>query len=132
MKTLILLLFLATAAFSQDLPDKGDISEVKGKTKIYVVADDADATKHITKQIQKKKGLTVVNSADDAEIFFDYRTIERADQAAGIAGMFGEKGQLDIYYRKDGKKVIVWSDTDTGANPKFSLTKKAIKAVTSK
>ncbi len=122
MKILILLLFLSTAAYAQ-LLDKGDISEIKGKTKYYLVAD-AFASKQINKELKKAKNLTSVNTEDAAEFFFEYKTIGNEDR---VGGFYSSTGQLDVYYRRDGKKVIVWSDSDTGTNPMRSLTKKVLK-----
>lgn len=129
MKTfLFLLLLLSIPAFAQaDLPDKGSLAEIKGKTKFYLITDDSNSEKHILKQVVKHKSLTVVMRADDAEFFIEYRTLKRAETGRGIAEMLSEQGQMDIFYRRNGRKVIVWSDVHIGGMPYRSLAKKAMK-----
>lgn len=129
MKTLLFILFLSLAHFAQDLPDKGSIDELKGKTKAYLIADNATSEKHIMKQLVKSKTFTVVKSADDAEFFIEYRTLNKPEPGGSVSAMLSEEGQMDIFYKRGDKKVIVWSDVDMGGAPYRSLARKAVKAL---
>jgi hypothetical protein len=129
MKALLLAFFAVFAVAAQtDLPDKGSLSELSGKTKYYVIADGL-APKYIRGAFKKSKTLVEVNSADDAEFFVEYRTIKEADPGSGLAAMLSTEGQMDIFYRRGDKKVIVWTDVDVGGLPVRSLARKAVKAL---
>ena len=112
MKTLIAILVFAFAAFGQsDLPDKGSLSDIVGKTKVYIVAD-GDAAKVIQKQINKSDVLSGVSKADDAEIFVEYRSLAR--NSLPPTGIQTETGQIDVCYFREKRKVIAWSGSHTG------------------
>lgn len=117
----LLLLLLAIPAYSQ-LPDRGLISDLKGKTRVYVIAE-GDAYKVINKAIAKS--LTVVNSEDAAEFFLEYKTVSRS--TVGPTGMSLENGQLDAWLWREKKKVIAWSDSTTGGGFKGDTANKLIK-----
>lgn len=132
MKTLIILLFAACAAVAQNgLPDKGSLSEIAGKAKYYVIADGL-APKYIRGAFKKSKDLVEVSSSDDAEFFIEYRIIRAAPPGGDLAAMLSTQGQMDIFYWREKKKVIVWTDVDVGGLPERSLARKAVKALTGK
>lgn len=132
MKTLTILTILllsATAALSQtDLPEYGKMPEIQNKTKFYLIAD-GESKKAVLKKV--KAPLTIVDRSEDAEFFLEYKTLSR--QPFGILpGATTETGQMDAYYLRDKKKIIVWSESGTGggfkgdsANKLFSKFLKA-------
>lgn len=106
----LILLVLSTFAFAQsDLPEIGKLDDLKGKTKVYVIAD-GDARKAMVKKLTEAK-FTIADKAEDAEFFAEYRTLSR--QPIAIAGTT-ETGQLDVFIYRDKKKVIAWSASSTG------------------
>lgn len=108
MKFLLLLLLLAPATLAQnDLPTISTLAEIHGKTKYYVIADTDDREK-IVQVLKKRSDLTAVGSPDDAEFFIEYH------QAQPNASMNFVKGQMDVFVRRDQKKVIAWSEATTG------------------
>lgn len=55
----------------------------------------------------------LVDKPDAAEFFLEYKTISR-QQFSVFTGGTTETGQLDAYARRDGKKVVAWSESTTG------------------
>lgn len=134
MKKLIPLFLLVLSSFAiaqSDLPETGKLEDVKGKTKVYVIAD-GDARKAMVKKLSDAK-MTIADKADEAEFFAEYRTLSR--QPIAIAGTT-ETGQLDIFIYRDKKKVIAWSASSTGGgfggDTAKGLMSKFIKAVSKK
>lgn len=113
----LLLLLLSVPAFAQ-LPDHGDIADLKGKTRVYIVAD-GDAYTAINKAVAKR--LTVVSKSADAEFFLEYKTISRTTNP--IAGFTLENGQLDAYVLQDKSRLVAWSDHLTGGGFKGDTAK---------
>lgn len=109
----LLLLLLAIPAFTQDLPDRGQLSDLKGRTKAYIVADGGHY-KAIEKAI--KKQYTLTSKASDADIFFGYKTLSRDE--VGKTHMYLENGQLDVYYFRDKTQVVSWSSNKWGEDYK--------------
>ena len=108
----LFLLVLSSFAFGQsDLPDIGKLDDIKGRTKVYVIAD-GDSRKAMLKKLGEAK-LTIADKSDDAEFFMEYRTLSR--QPFGILpGATTETGQIDVFIYREKKKVVVWSDSKTG------------------
>lgn len=125
MKFLLILLF-AVATYGQ-LPDRGSLADIKGLSKVYVIAD-ADSLKRIEKQIGKV--FKSVNSPDDAEFFIDYKTLER--ERVTSLQIPSETGQMDVYINRNSKKVIAWSMVEYGGgfrgDTPGALAKKFVKA----
>lgn len=115
MKTLILILAFAFAAFAQsDLPDKADINDIRGMTKVYV--DVTDPTNAFKDAFDKAK-LVSVSKAADAEFFIEYRMTSRGN--VGSLNIPTETGVMTVYYYKEKTKVVVWQDSaqDSGKHP---------------
>ena len=126
---LLIIAIVAPTAFAQsDLPTMSTIAEIRGKTKYYVIAD-ADDREKIIKVLKKRPELETVGSPDDAEFFVEYRQGEAND----IAFAHFAKGQMDVFVKRDGKKIVAWSETATGGAFKSAvageLAGKLIKAL---
>lgn len=127
--SIFLLLFTAAAFGQSDLPDKGTLADIKGKTKIYIAADTINS-KALAKELGKHKSFTNAATAAGAEIFVEYKRIGDLKYVSGLQIPI-ETGQVDVYFYRDGKKVIVWSEAgskDT-KSPAGSLFKKFFKAI---
>lgn len=124
----VLFVFCSVPAFAQaELPDRGTISDLKGKTKIYINAP----TKHL-KYIEKevKKTFTIVSKADDADFVLEYKTLSLM-KSGGSLNLDEETGQMDAYFFKDARKVIAWSDSAESGfkdEPNTKLSKRFVKA----
>ena len=128
----VLLAFSGRTLGQNDLPTIGSFDDIKGLSKVYVVADN-ESRKPILKVLKKQPAFTLVDKPEDAEFFLEYKTISRQQFA-----MMGttETGQLDAYVRRDGKKVVAWSESTTGGGLKRDtanhLIKKFMKRVKNK
>jgi hypothetical protein len=75
-----LFILLSAVAFQAQNFEKGDFSELKGLTKLYInVGDDAERRKLIVDEIRKAgiPGLIIVDSRQEAEIVMRYGGRER-------------------------------------------------------
>lgn len=125
MKVLLLLVLFASVTFGQ-LPDKGSISDLKGKTKVYVVATTNNA-RYIEKEL--KKTFQIVQKAADAEFFLEYKIL--SIMKSGSLGLDDETGQLDAYFYQDKTKVVAWSESASSGfrnEPNVTLPRKFVKA----
>jgi hypothetical protein len=122
MKFLLLLLLTIPAFAQSDLPDRGDIADIKGKTKVYVAAD-GEHYDAITKALAKH--FTLSPKAADADFFLAYESLSR--DVVGPSRMHLEKGQLTAYYYRDKTKVIAWSDHRVGGGFKADTSKELVK-----
>ena len=128
----VLLAFSGRTLGQNDLPTIGSFDDIKGLSKVYVVADN-ESRKPILKELKKQAAFTLVDKPEDAEFFLEYKTTSRQQFA-----MMGttETGQLDAYVLRDGKKVVAWSESTTGGGFKGDtanhLIKKFMKRVKNK
>lgn len=118
------MLFAGPALAQSDLPETGTLSDLAGRTRVYLIAD-GEARPAMLKLIEKQKGLTVTGKPDDAEFFLEYKSVSR--QEFGFGGTT-ETGQLYAFFYRDKRKVIAWERSGTGGGFKGdtakSLTKK--------
>jgi hypothetical protein len=129
MKALILpfVLILAIATLAQsDLPDKGTLADIKGKSKVYL-AIDAENIKAVQKEIQKQKQLQVVDKAEDSEFIIEYKKTNL--RYVTDFNFPVETGQLDVYFSRNSKKVIVWTESGSKSMkpPSADLVNKFLK-----
>ncbi len=119
MKILILLLF-AVPVLAQ-LPDRGSMTDLKGMSRVYVIADAANY-KPVIKQL---KALTVVTRPDDAQFFLEYKTLSQS--TVGVTGMHLATGEMNAYVTIDGHKILAWSDSLVGGAFKGDTASKLAK-----
>lgn len=134
MRTLLLfaalLVFLGFAAPAQtDLPEIGTLADLKDKTQYYLIAD-ADNEKHMLKELKRAKGLVRVNKPEEASFFIEYKHLSRSEPQTGL-GLTSETGELQVYFRRDGKKVVAWRDAETSTMKRTAivLVKRFLKAI---
>ena len=128
MLPLLILVFSAAVFAQSDLPEIGRLTDIKDKTKVYIVAD-AYNLKWILKSFDKQKTLVRVDKPDDADFFLEFKTIASGEYQSVYSSMRYETGQLDAYYLRDKKKVVAWSDSaKSGLNmPSIQLIKRFLK-----
>ena len=69
------------AAFGQsDLPEIGNISDIKGKTKFYLVAGAQDRKQILREFNRGKNGLQLVNKPEDADFIVEYRELNNKEK----------------------------------------------------
>jgi hypothetical protein len=105
----VLVAFSGRALGQNDLPTIGTFDDIKGLSKVYIVADN-ESRKAILKELKKQPAFMLADKPDDAEFFLQYKTISR-QQFSVFTGGTTETGQLDAYVRRDGKKVVAWSES---------------------
>jgi hypothetical protein len=111
LKTLLLTLLLVPVAYSQ-LPDKGSIADLKGKTHYYLDAPE-DQAKYVRKEL-KKSNLKEVKSVDDAEFVIEYRILS-PNGTLTAAELLSQRAEMNVYFlRPDGRKVVVFEGVKQG------------------
>lgn len=127
---LLILLIVAKSAFAQsDLPDIGKIEDIKGRTKIYL-SGDAINIKAMQQELSRRKDISIADKPENAEFFIEYKMLN-VDYITDFHFPV-ETGQLDVYFYRDKKKVVVWSKgaTKSMKPPTVSLLKKFLKDFT--
>jgi len=106
MKFLLMMLLFAVPAFGQsDLPVFGNLSEIKGKAPFYFVADDSRVREVLAQELK----LSPTPDPKDAEVFVEYKVLAR-EETNSIWGQL-ETGELRVYYYRDKKQIVVWSES---------------------
>jgi hypothetical protein len=111
---LFIFLSLVLPAYAQ-LPDKGTVADLKGKTRYYLDAD-ADAAKPISKEL-KRRGFTEVSKAADADFVIEFRTLsqkEKGDPVFHVQTNTVRRCEMTAYFIRDGQKVVAWSGVKEG------------------
>jgi hypothetical protein len=112
----ILIASLLIPAFAQDnnLPEYGDIADLKNLQQVYLIADSTDARNFILKELKKYSVLNVVNSPDEAEFFLEYKVLRHEDSSAGLKTPI-TTSKMTAYILKNKSKRIAWSKTEDDA-----------------
>ena len=113
------MLFVGAACAQSDLPETGTLSDLAGKTRVYLIVE-GEARPAVVKLLEKQKGLMLTGKPDDAEFFLEYETVSR--QPFGFGGMT-ETGHLYAYFYRDKRKVIAWERSGTGGGFKGDTAK---------
>ena len=103
---------------TDNIPEYGDISEIRKMHRVFVIADDIDSQHLLINSLQSYDGLQIVSSPDRAEIFFGFA---QRSNATGVVfhGLFAgtidhrNKAQFIVYHKsKNGRSRIVWQETE--------------------
>lgn len=115
MKLLLVLLAFLTFQDKQ-LPEYGDISDLKGMTKVYVTADSTESRKWILDEL-KKSTLMIVPSEDEAE--FIIKCVRLTEEGQPIGDIVRMPGQFEmtVYTMRNGRQRIAWSKTKSSMRP---------------
>ena len=133
--TLLLLTLPLIFSFAQDnLPEYGDISDLKNLQRVYLTADSTDARQMILKELKKHPSLVVVNRPEEAEFFIEYKVLRSERVKVGIfTGTAEATAEMTAYTLKDSRRRIAWSkteDNDGLSRPnEINLTRNFIKAL---
>ena len=117
--------FSALAQAADGPPVIGDLGDIKGMTRIYIVAD-AEPRKHLGIELTKKGSpFEIVADPERAQVFVEYRVMDR--RTVTSLDMLLEQGQLDVYIYREGRKVLAWSETKSAGYPARALVKEFLK-----
>ncbi len=141
-KVLLMMLLIGSWGYGyaqSEMPEYGKIADLKGKSKVYVIAT-AEHRKLILRELGKRQQIVNVDRAEDAEFFVEYKTLSREEPIGIVRGtgvsMPYENGQLDVFFLRDNKKVIAWSEArNVGwykGLPSNVLTKEFLKELSKK
>jgi hypothetical protein len=101
-----------------NLPEYGDISEIRRMRRVFVIADDIDSQNLLINALSNYDGLQVVNSPERAQLFvgFSQGSLATSMQFRGLfAGHvdYRTKAQFIVFYRAEsGRNRIVWRETE--------------------
>ncbi len=91
-----ILMFASFAAAQSELPEIGTLADVRGLTKVYVATEEGRDRKWILKEFKKYKQLEIVNRPQDAQLFMEYRTPDKAVYS-GLTSTSTYTGQMNVY-----------------------------------
>ncbi len=103
---------------NDNLPEYGDISEIRKFRRVFVIADDIDSQNLMIKAFRQYDGLDVVSSPERADLFVAFT---QGSSATSIVprGLFAgtidhrTKAQFIVYYKSEiGRSRIVWQETE--------------------
>jgi hypothetical protein len=106
MKALLLALLLLAP---QELPEYGELSELRGKTKVFIYADSPGSRKLIASEI--KKQFQSVDSPDNADFILLYE-VKASTEDRGRQRSHYMRSQLTAYVQKERKRIL-WQDDET-------------------
>ena len=107
---LLVAVFAFTASARSDLPIIGNISDVIGKTRMYLATQETDSRRIVVQAIKKNKmPFEVVGDPNDADFIFEVHELPLL--AAGRQHQ--KRHEAQAYYFREGRRVIACSDTET-------------------
>lgn len=97
----------AFAAFGQeDLPIMGKVSDISGKTKVYLIAPTTKSRERIQKVLDKDKSLQIASDAKEADFMLEFKPIAKTRYP------IEDSAEMTAYfYNSEKRKVVVWSKT---------------------
>ena len=103
---------------TDNLPEYGDISEIRKFRRVFVIADDIDSQNLMIKTLRQYDGLDVVTSPERADLFVAFTQGSTATSIV-LRGLFPgtidhrTKAQFIVYYKSEiGRSRIVWQETE--------------------
>lgn len=103
---------------NDNLPEYGDISEIRKFRRVFVIADDIDSQNLMIRALRQYDGLDVVSSPERADLFIAFT---QGSTATSIVprGLFAgtidhrTKAQFIVYTKSEaGRSRIVWQETE--------------------
>lgn len=131
--TSVLLTSLLIPIFAQDnnLPEYGDIDDVKNLQKVYLIADSTNARKLILSELKKYPSLSVVNSPDEAEYFMEYKIL-RQETGQTSLNITVDTSEMSVYMLMNKRRRVAWSKTQISGITRpneVNLTRNFLKAL---
>jgi hypothetical protein len=125
-----LLIFFLLANAQDKLPDYGDISDLKGLSKVYVSADSSQTRKYVLDELKNYKTLEVVSTVESAEFVLKCAANVPVVVGSGPLTSHQEPFEMTVYTLKDGRQRIAWAETKTSLRPApILLTRDFLKAL---
>lgn len=106
--------FLILTIAQENLPEYGDIADLKNLQKVYLIADSTDARNIILKELKKYSTLTIVNSPNEADFFLEYKVLRHEDSSAGLKIPI-TTSEMIAYTSKNRYRRVAWSKTEDDA-----------------
>ena len=114
----------------EKLPEFGDMTDLKGMSRVYVGTDSTESRKFILDELKKYKALEVVNSPDEGQFVLECK---QTGHIATSSDLFREMPTFEMTAYttiKDGRHRIAWSATKTSVRyPPSLLTRDFINAL---
>lgn len=109
MKKLLPIIFVfifSASAFTQaNLPVLGNISDLDGKKKVYLLTPSTLSRKMIQKVLDKNKSFEIVSDSNDADFILEFKQVSNKNE-------YDDTGELAAYfYNSDKRKVVAWSES---------------------
>jgi hypothetical protein len=119
--------------FAQDnnLPEYGDMGDVKNLQKVYLIADSTNARKLILSELKKYPILNVINSPDEAEYFIEYKIL-RQETGQTSLNITVDTSEMVVYTLRDKRRRVAWSKTQISGFTRpneVNLTRNFLKAL---
>jgi hypothetical protein len=99
------------------MPILGNVSDIQGLTKVYVLGATSDERKIVLQAFKregKKLPFVIVNDPSEAEFFMNFGELSRQTDNTAFHRNYEQRDEVEVYYfNKDKKKVIVFTDTET-------------------
>jgi hypothetical protein len=110
LKYVLLTLLFVFPAYSQ-LPDKGTVADLHGKTHYYLDASE-DQAKYVRKEL-KRSELKEVRSMDDADFVIEFRILSPngTDRASDL---LSQRAEMNVYFLRNGRKVVAFAGVKQG------------------
>jgi len=103
----------AQQSSNQDkLPEYGDISDLKGMTKVYVSTETTQVRRYVLDELKKDKALVVVPSVEDADFILECAQKESMGNfRMGSVATEMPTFEMIAYTLRSGRHRIAWSKT---------------------
>ena len=129
----VLLTSFLIPIFAQDnnLPEYGDMADVKNLQKVYLIADSTNARKLILSELKKYPSLNVVNSPDEAEYFIEYKILRQQTGQTSL-NITVDTSEMVVYILRDKRRRVAWSKTQISGITRpneVNLTRNFLKAL---
>lgn len=110
MKTIVSIFFIITLTFvafgQEDLPIIGKVSDLTGKTKVYLVSPTTKSRERIQKVLDKDKYFQIVSDSKEADFILEFKPISKTRYP------IEDSAEMTAYfYNSEKRKVVVWSQT---------------------
>lgn len=127
---------------TNSIPEQGTLSDIKGKTKVFILATDLKARDRIAEELNKKKLFEIVDSVENSDFMLKFESwIETVGVVANVNGNTAtaqpsqvrigvltvvmpsaKSNRLRLVYSQKKTQRFLWSD-----HPAESTTKEFIK-----
>lgn len=128
MKPLLTCLLFTSVVFAQEsLPVYGNMSDLRGMTKVYLATESTQIRKYVLDELKKNKTLEVVNSPDVAQFFLECKETGQTVIGGSLIKEI-KTFEMTAYTLIDKHRRIAWSGTKNSLRyPPSMLTRDFLK-----